>query len=336
MWGVGQWGRLSMGLVLVAWVGGLLACSQALSRWHWHQPQRDFLVIGHRGAPNRACENTLASFAEAVRLGANALELDVSMTQDERLVLWHDWEPSLVSELRPTGACSLVRPVLPPPVHTVPFAEFQRDYGYEQGGQRVPVTTFPEFVARMAHEKRVRFFFLDLKIPTGQSELVPRLFQRAADTLRQHGVLAKAVFLTPHRDIFQALHDEAQRWRQATGTRVDIALDIEGPELVKLSQWPSAVRRNHVAHTRFALWGEPVVTIQSSQDFIGAELRWRDAINAARSPRERMRLIVWTVNDANDLCTLIGLGIDGIITDEPGRLRAIVQQWGRPETCRTS
>lgn len=336
MWRVRAWGRLSIGLVLVTWAGGLLACSQDTFPWRWQDPQRDFLIIGHRGAPNAACENTLASFAEAVRLGANALEFDVSMTQDGHLVLWHDWEPSLVSELRPTGACNLVSPWFPPPVHTVPLATLQQDYGYEQDGQRLPVTTLPEFVARFAHETRLRWFFLDLKVPAAEPELLPRLFQRAADTLQQHGALAKAVFLTPHREVFAVLQDEAQRRQQATGIRIDIAFDIEGPQVIQLSDWPSTVRRNYAAETRFAVWGKPVVTLQSWQNFLRDELQRRDAVNAKRKPPERVRLIVWTVNDTDDLCTLVGLGVDGIITDEPARLRTIVQRWGRSDTCRTS
>ena len=83
----------------------------------------DFLIIGHRGAPNQACENTLESFEKALQLGANALELDVSMTSDQHVVLWHDWVPSIKSELRPTGVCSLLRPLLGPPIHEVPLHE---------------------------------------------------------------------------------------------------------------------------------------------------------------------------------------------------------------------
>ena len=45
-------------------------------------PGPDFLIIGHRGAPNQACENTLESFAQALHLGANALEFEVSITRD--------------------------------------------------------------------------------------------------------------------------------------------------------------------------------------------------------------------------------------------------------------
>jgi glycerophosphoryl diester phosphodiesterase len=49
-------------------------------------------VIGHRGAPKRAPENTLASFAEAKRLGAPWVELDVQLSRDLVPMVFHDWE----------------------------------------------------------------------------------------------------------------------------------------------------------------------------------------------------------------------------------------------------
>ena len=51
--------------------------------------QRDFLLIGHRGAAGLAPENTLASFAKAVALGVDGVELDVRLVEDE-LVVIHD------------------------------------------------------------------------------------------------------------------------------------------------------------------------------------------------------------------------------------------------------
>lgn len=58
----------------------------------WPKPQRDdgLWVIGHRGAAGLAPENTLASFEHAVRLGVDAVELDVHLSADERLVVIHD------------------------------------------------------------------------------------------------------------------------------------------------------------------------------------------------------------------------------------------------------
>jgi glycerophosphoryl diester phosphodiesterase len=48
------------------------------------------LVIGHRGFPSAARENTLASFEAALEAGCDGVELDVRMTGDGVLVVHHD------------------------------------------------------------------------------------------------------------------------------------------------------------------------------------------------------------------------------------------------------
>jgi glycerophosphoryl diester phosphodiesterase len=49
-----------------------------------------FLKVGHRGAKAYETENTLESFMKAIELGANAIELDVRISQDGRLIVSHD------------------------------------------------------------------------------------------------------------------------------------------------------------------------------------------------------------------------------------------------------
>ena len=48
------------------------------------------LVLGHRGSPRRARENTLEAFALAREDGADGVELDVHRTRDGSLVVHHD------------------------------------------------------------------------------------------------------------------------------------------------------------------------------------------------------------------------------------------------------
>jgi glycerophosphoryl diester phosphodiesterase len=48
------------------------------------------LVVGHRGSPRRARENTLEAFALAREVGADGVELDVHRTADGALVVHHD------------------------------------------------------------------------------------------------------------------------------------------------------------------------------------------------------------------------------------------------------
>ncbi len=51
---------------------------------------RRILRVGHRGAPARAPENTLAAFEEAIRIGVDAIELDVHLSKDGVPVVIHD------------------------------------------------------------------------------------------------------------------------------------------------------------------------------------------------------------------------------------------------------
>ena len=49
-----------------------------------------FLKVGHRGAKAYETENTLESFRKAMELGANAIELDVRISGDSKLIVIHD------------------------------------------------------------------------------------------------------------------------------------------------------------------------------------------------------------------------------------------------------
>jgi glycerophosphoryl diester phosphodiesterase len=51
---------------------------------------RSVLLIAHRGASAVAPESTAAAIREAARAGADMVELDVQMTSDQRLIIFHD------------------------------------------------------------------------------------------------------------------------------------------------------------------------------------------------------------------------------------------------------
>jgi glycerophosphoryl diester phosphodiesterase len=62
-----------------------------------------FLCIGHRGAAGHEPENTLRSIRRALELGANGIEIDLRLSCDGELVVFHD--PKLG---RTTGAAGAV------------------------------------------------------------------------------------------------------------------------------------------------------------------------------------------------------------------------------------
>lgn len=50
------------------------------------------LIIGHRGSPLEAPENTIASFQKAIDIGVDGIELDIQRTSDDQLVVIHNAE----------------------------------------------------------------------------------------------------------------------------------------------------------------------------------------------------------------------------------------------------
>jgi glycerophosphoryl diester phosphodiesterase len=66
----------------------------------WKEPH-PLWVVGHRGAPRRERENTIASFDLAESLGADAIELDVQQTRDGELVVFHDDEIVIGTDRHP-------------------------------------------------------------------------------------------------------------------------------------------------------------------------------------------------------------------------------------------
>lgn len=71
-------------------VGGALLTGRSGQTVAMASDARPPMVIAHRGASGQAPENTVEAFELAVAQGADAIELDVRRTGDDRLIVHHD------------------------------------------------------------------------------------------------------------------------------------------------------------------------------------------------------------------------------------------------------
>jgi len=76
----------------VALLGALVAPLACADQEELQLFPRPFQIIAHRGASAYAPENTLPAFARAYELGAFEVELDVQVSRDDVVVLFHDAE----------------------------------------------------------------------------------------------------------------------------------------------------------------------------------------------------------------------------------------------------
>ena len=133
------------------------------------------LNIAHRGAAALAPENTMAAFAMAVELGADAIELDLHISRDGELVVIHD--STLDRTTDGEG-----------PVHARSLQELKqldagRWFGESFAGQRIP--TLAEVLDRFSGKVP-----LALEIKAG-SAFFPGIEERVVSVLHEHQVVSR-------------------------------------------------------------------------------------------------------------------------------------------------
>ena len=293
-----------------------------------------FLIIGHRGSPTQEVENTLPSFELALSEGANALELDLCITKDGEVVLWHDWDPhDFVVKLRHQGLEPIVRyTTYAPeeekwqvPVDMITLENFRSSYGYcdkssfEQVERHIP--TFAEFVEWLLSKSlQLRALFLDIKVPEERMELLPLLMNVISDSLQLLPSETAIVFESTSERVLREMRNIYPQARYALDTEI-------APGLVLFPRRHSSVRKaiRMGNSDTIPLRPRPITIAPwaTYRRLIAYDARRRHKHNQRYPDRRLESLIGATINDPEEMECLIKLGIGGMQTDIPGILRGI-------------
>ena len=297
-----------------------------------------FDLQGHRGARGLAPENTLAAFRKALEIGVSTLETDLALTRDGVLVLAHDphLNPDLVR-----GADGKWLAGTGPAIHALTLEEVRRfdvgrlnpDSRYasqwrEQqpaDGERIP-TLKELFVLLRAGGPQVRLN-LETKITPGVGGDAPdpASFARAAvDAIRAAGFADRVTI-------------QSFDWRTLVEVRriapeiptACLTIDSRGMNTVALG--PDGASPWH-AGLRAADHGGSIPRLAKAAGCGTWSMFWRNLSPEliAQARALGLKVLPWTVNDPADMRRLIEWGVDGIITDYPDRLRALLAELGRP------
>lgn len=82
------------------------ATAKESNHWVWRGDRTRPLVLGHRGVPKAAQENTIAALEAAVSLGIDGVEIDVMVTKDNVVVLFHDEDVGRLTGNKASGSIS--------------------------------------------------------------------------------------------------------------------------------------------------------------------------------------------------------------------------------------
>ncbi|MFH1725331.1 MAG: glycerophosphodiester phosphodiesterase [Elusimicrobiota bacterium] len=264
-------------------------------------PSRRIEVHGHRGARAVLPENTLAAFAEALRVGVDVLELDLVATKDDVLVVSHDQEVNRTLCLGPGG--KKVRG--PIPIRSLTVNEVQ---SYDCGslknprfpkqkpvpGERIP-TLDEVFRMVLGSEhpaaKTVRFN-IETKIVPARPELSPtpgRFAKLVVDAVRKHGLAGKVIVQSFDYRTLAAVKELAPE------IKIAVLISENLPDL-------------------------PAIAEALGAEIISPNHRWITKEEVRRLQEQGVRVVPWTVNEEDDWIRMLEYGVDGIITDDPERL----------------
>jgi glycerophosphoryl diester phosphodiesterase len=267
------------------------------------------LNIAHRGASAYAPENTIAAFDLALALGADSLEMDVQMTRDGELVVFHDAELG-----RTTGPSATLRRKTVSQTDWLSisrldaggwFNDFLPGYARpEFEGLRIPL--LKDVFARYGSDVH---YFIELKHPPFTSGIEEKLLELG----REYGLFTRRL---GRACVFVESFDQKilQRFR-----RLD--------ERVAVVQLFGAYATSEAIRTYIS-------ALPSYSVAIGPCAASVDPALAASARRLHLDMYPWTVNDPDQMVDMVELGADGIVSDFPDRVNELIERPTEPLTSR--
>ncbi len=249
----------------------------------------DAEIIAHRGSSHLAPENTLAAF----KLGweeTTTCELDVQSTLEGGLLVIHD-----DSARRTTGTEFLIAE------HTLSELQ-QLDAGSWKGlpwkGEKLP--SLEEALAAMPANKQ-----LLIEMKSGP-EVIPELRRVIQASGKEKQVVLQSFFLP--------VCVEARKGF----ANVPVYLLVAFKQDLLIGAWRSAV--------------EEAISMAKTARLDGINVdntALLDAVAVQKIHSAGLKVHVWTVDEVDEAKRLLDLGVDGLITNRPGWLKAQLAACGR-------
>jgi glycerophosphoryl diester phosphodiesterase len=263
------------------------------------------LVIAYRGASGLAPENTMPAIRRAVEMGADAIALDVRMTQDSQVVVLHNATVGSLLQGNYAGKIS-----------EMSYAYLRRfDLGYhftQDDGESFPFRGKGLHVLRL---RKVLKVFPEMPLILDLRQWEPGLVPMVISVLREFDRLDKQTILVNATDrrILQEVRQLAPQ--VASGLSSFESAQLLGASVLR-SPW--LIRINRTNRTNRTYGTALTVPIQ----------RWGVALATPQvvATAHELGVDVFSkaTDDAKEMKRLLDTGVDGIYTRYPHRLRMIV------------
>jgi len=262
-----------------------------------------------------------------MELGVDALELDVALSADRRLVLTHNLTVSGVTsaDTRPVVEGDPLFPYVGKPINSLTLGQLRTldvgvrhprrpDDTFVRTQQPMPGTRMPTLGAVLglvnAYAANTVRLNVELKSDPTRPDLCadPAEFTEAVVAeLEQHGRLENSAILSFDWRIIRKAAELAPRTQRYALVEVE-TLGWNGPLGENMPEAAKAAG---------------ATTLSPDQAMVDEALM-------AQAEGAGLPVVVWTVNDHLLACRMLELGVSGIVTDYPDKMRELWEKHGMP------
>ncbi len=263
---------------------------------HPQAPDGYLIVFAHRGDSGNFPENTMLAFSKAATYDIDALETDIHLTADDKIVVFHDETVDRTTD----GSGYLREKTLAELKALDAGYRWTNDNGetYPFRGQGLQIVTLEEmFVAFPT-------MWINIDIKHHDENIIDPFIQ----LIRTHNMQKNLLVGSFDTKILKLFREKCPEVVTAASlTEVFWFFLLSKLRLTKLYRGKS-----------------PAFQIPETQKVLGFELRLVDRRFVTAAHAQNIAVHVWTVNEEADMQRLITLGVDGLMSDYPLRVLKLI------------
>ena len=256
------------------------------------------LNIGHRGASGHAPEHTIPAYDLALELGADYIEQDLQLTSDGVLVCLHDTTLDRTARGPAENCTGLVSGKTLAQIKTCDVGSWFNDANPELARAEYVGLTIPTLEEVFARYRRRANYYIETKAPEAADQMEERLLALMAQ---------------------YKLRKPARRW-----------------QVLIQSFSPASLQKIHSLDPTLPLiqlvlgFGPSPVLEESLDSFaayavgVGPNSAFVNAAVVSAAHERCLDVHPYTVNEPADMATLLAAGVDGMFTNFPDRLDAVL------------
>lgn len=292
-----------------------------------------FDLQSHRGGRGEWTEESLAAFANSLKLGVTTLELDTHLTADGKVIVWHDdtIQADKCLDTSPATPGDAAFPYVGDRVAELSLAQIKTlDCGFTQllgypeqdviEGNRIAELKDVFQLVRDADAGKVRFN-IETKVESSQigGEGMVALTKAVVAEIQASGMADRITV-------------QSFDWSSLNLTK-EIAPELPLVALSSGDAWLAVGQPGaspNLGGIDIDTYGGSLARAAAAQgyDVISPTFRSVTPGMIAEAHELGLPVIPWTVNTTADMQRLMDLGVDGIITDYPTRLRTVMDERG--------